>query len=199
LRERKNLLTAGSLKEESFNSPGGENRTQRGLVEIYTGNGKGKTTAALGTAIRALGHEHKVYIVFFLKGDYPYGERNTLSHLPNVTFVSYGTLKFIDPENITEEERREAALAFASARQAVTSGKYDLIILDEINLAVYWKLISLEEVMKLIGDKPEKVELILTGRFAAPELIRLADLVTECHAVKHPYDAGILARPGIEY
>jgi len=187
------------LKEESFNSPGGENRTRRGLVEIYTGDGKGKTTAALGTAIRALGHGHKVYIVFFLKGDYPYGERNTLSNLPNVTFASFGTLKFIDPQNVTEEERREAALAFEAARQAVTSGEYDLVIMDEINLAVYWKLISLEEVIKLIRDKPEKVELILTGRLAAPELIRLADLVTECHAVKHPYDAGIKARPGIEY
>lgn len=187
------------MKEQSFNRPGGENRTRRGLVQIYTGDGKGKTTAALGTAVRALGHGQKVHIVFFLKGDYPYGERNILSNLSNVTFASFGTMKFIDPQNITEEERREAALAFESARNAVMSGEYDLVILDEINLAVYWKLTSLEEVMKLINDKPEKVELILTGRFASPELIKRADLVTECHAIKHPYDAGISARPGIEY
>jgi cob(I)alamin adenosyltransferase len=187
------------LKEQSFDRPGGENRTRRGLVQIYTGDGKGKTTAALGIAVRALGHGHKVHIVFFLKGDYSYGERETLSHLPNITFASFGTKKFIDPKNITEEERREAALAFESARQAVMSGEYDLVIMDEINLAVYWKLIGLEEVIKLIGEKPEKVELILTGRLASPELVQRADLVTECLAIKHPYDAGIPARPGIEY
>jgi cob(I)alamin adenosyltransferase len=187
------------LKEESFTSPGGENETRRGLVEIFTGDGKGKTTAALGTAIRALGHGHKVHIIFFLKGNYPYGERHTLSRLSNVTLASYGTLKFIDPQNITGEERREAALALEDARQALISGKYDLVILDEINLAIHWKLIRLEEVVKLIRDKPDKVELILTGRLADPELVRLADLVTECKAVKHPYDAGTKARPGIEY
>jgi cob(I)alamin adenosyltransferase len=187
------------LKEESFNHPGREDETRRGLVEIYTGEGKGKTTAALGTAIRALGHGLRVYIAFFLKGDYPYGERNILSHLPNVTFASFGTLNFIDPEHITEEERREAALALEAARQAIMSGEYELVIMDEINLAVHWKLISLEEVVKLIRDKPEKVELILTGRYADEKLIRLADLVTECLSIKHPYDAGIQARPGIEY
>jgi cob(I)alamin adenosyltransferase len=110
------------LKEESFNHPGREDETRRGLVEIYTGEGKGKTTAALGTAIRALGHGLRVYITFFLKGDYPCGERNILSHLPNVTFASFGTLNFIDPEHITEEERREAALALEAARQAIMSG-----------------------------------------------------------------------------
>ena len=187
------------MREQSFNHPGGENRTRRGLVQIFTGDGKGKTTAALGTAVRALRHGHKVHIVFFLKGDYPYGERNTLSKLPDVTFASFGTMKFIDPQNVSDEERREAALAFESARQAVMSGEYDLVIMDEINLAVYWKLISPEEVIKLIREKPEKVEIIMTGRFASPDLIRLADLVTDCRVVKHPYDAGVRARPGIEY
>lgn len=187
------------MKEESFNSFGRENRASRGLVQVYTGEGKGKTTAALGTTIRALGHGLKVYIAFFLKGDYPYGERNILSHLQGVTFASFGTLKFIDPEHITEEERHEAALALEAARRAVMSGEYDLVVMDEINLAVHWKLINLEEVVKLIRDKPEKVELILTGRYADEKLIRLADLVTECHSIKHPYDAGMTARPGIEY
>ncbi len=187
------------MKEKSFDTPGEEGGTRRGLVEIYTGDGKGKTTAALGTVIRALGHGHKVFIAFFLKGDYPYGERNTLARLPNVTFASFGTLKFIDPQNVTEEEKHEAAKAFETSRQAVMSGEYDLVLLDEINLAIYWKLISLEEVVRLITDKPEKVELILTGRRADEKLIRLADLVTECRPIKHPYDAGISARPGIEY
>ena len=187
------------MKEKSFNSPGRESGVRRGLVEIYTGDGKGKTTAALGTAIRALGHGHRVFIAFFLKGDYPYGEREILSRLPNLTFASFGTLNFIDPEHITEEERHQAALAFEAASRAVLSGEYDLVIMDEINLAVYWKLISLEEVVKLIKDKPEKVELILTGRLVDQKLIELADLVTECQCVKHPFNQGVTARPGIEY
>jgi cob(I)alamin adenosyltransferase len=187
------------LKEKSFNSHKEEGGMRRGLIAIYTGDGKGKTTAALGTVIRALGHGHKVFIAFFLKGDYPYGERNTLARLPNVTFASFGTLKFIDPQNVTDEERSEVAKAFETARQAVLSTEYDLVLLDEINLAIYWKLISLEEVVRLIKDKPEKVELILTGRKADEQLIKLADLVTECRPIKHPYDAGIQARPGIEY
>lgn len=193
------LFIAGQLTEPSFNRPGGENQGRRGLVEILTGDGKGKTTAALGMVLRALGHGHKAYIVFFLKGDYPYGERRTLARLPDVTFASFGSAQFVDPQKITDEQRSQAAQAMGAARRAVTSGEYDLVILDEINLAVQLKLVSLDNVLQLIREKPEKVELILTGRNASPELIQRADLVTECRKVKHPYDAGIKARPGIEY
>ncbi len=171
----------------------------QGLVQVFTGDGKGKTTAALGTAIRALGQGQRVYIVFFMKGDYPYGERKILSQLPNVDIASFGSLDFVDPANIKPEAREQARLALSAAREAVLSGSYDMVVLDEINVAVAFKLISLDEVIKLIRDKPPQVELILTGRKAAPEIIRRADLVTECLKIKHPYDKGVKSRRGIEY
>jgi len=171
----------------------------RGLVQIFTGDGKGKTTAALGTVVRALGHGLKAYIVFFMKGEYPYGENNILSKLPNVEMARFGSLEFIDRDNIKPEDREQARKALAAGREAVFSGNYDLVVLDEVNLAVAWKLVELEEVVKLIKDKPENVELILTGRKADPKLVQLADLVTECLKIKHPYDEGIKARKGIEY
>ena len=171
----------------------------QGLVQVFTGDGKGKTTAALGTVIRALGQGLKAYIVFFMKGDYPYGERNILSQLPNVDTACFGSLEFVDPANVKPEEREQARLALSAGREAVSSGNYDIVVLDEVNVAVAFKLIPLDEVIKLIRDKLPHVELILTGRKAAPELIKRADLVTECLKIKHPYDEGIESRKGIEY
>ena len=172
---------------------------KRGLVQIYTGNGKGKTTAALGMVLRALGHGLKVYIIYFMKGDYPYGERGVLSELPNVDFASFGSQEFIDPANIKPEEKREARQALAAAREAMLGGKYDLVVLDEVNVAIAWRLVELDEVLRLIEDKPAGVELILTGRYADARLIQQADLVTEMVNIKHPYDKGIKGRKGIEY
>ena len=171
----------------------------RGLVQIFTGDGKGKTTAALGTVIRALGHGLRVYIVFFMKGEYPYGENNILSKLPSVEMARFGSLEFIDRDNIKPEDREQARKALVAGREAVFSGNYDLVVLDEVNLAVAWELVELDEVVKLIKDKPKNVELILTGRKADPKLVQLADLVTECLKIKHPYDEGIKARKGVEY
>ncbi len=173
--------------------------SSQGLVQIFTGDGKGKTSAALGNIIRALGHGLRVYIIFFLKGNYPYGERNILSKFSNVTVASFGQEEFVDPANIKEEQIAQASQALAAAREAIFSGNYDLVILDEINIAVSFKLISVQEVIRLIKDKPKKVELIFTGRSADPELIRMADLVTEMVKVKHPFDIGVVARKGIEY
>jgi len=170
-----------------------------GLVQVFTGDGKGKTTAALGTIIRALGHGLRVYIVYFMKGDYPYGERNVLAKLPNVKFASFGSQGFIDPANIKQEEIEQAKQALVAAREAMFNGNYDLIVLDEVNLAAAWKLVELDEVVKLIVDKPQNVELILTGRKADTKLIKLADLVTEMIKIKHPYDMKIKSRKGIEY
>jgi len=170
-----------------------------GCVQVFTGEGKGKTTAALGTVLRALGHGLRAYIAVFMKGDYPYGEWETLSKLPNVTVATFGFREFTDPANIKPEERDEAKRALAAAREAMLSGRYDTVVLDEVNVAVAWKLIELDEVIKLIGDKPRPVELILTGRYADRELIKRADLVTECLKIKHPYDEGITSREGIEY
>ena len=152
---------------------------KKGLVQIFTGDGKGKTSAALGIVLRALGHGLRVYIVYFMKGDYPYGEHNVLPKLPNVKFASFGSLKFIDLANIKPEEIEQAKQALAVAREAMLSGNYDLIVLDEVNIAVAWKLVELDEVVRLIRDKPSNVELILTGRHADAKLVELADLVTE--------------------
>ncbi|TET17351.1 MAG: cob(I)yrinic acid a,c-diamide adenosyltransferase [Dehalococcoidia bacterium] len=185
-------------EQVSQRSPSSEPFT-RGLVQIFTGDGKGKTTAALGAVIRALGHGLRVYIVFFMKGEYPYGEYNILSELPNVNIARFGSLEFVDPANIKPEEKEQARQALAAAREAVLSGSYDLVVLDEVNLAVAWKLVELDEVIKLISHKPRNVELILTGRKADTKLIQLADLVTEMLKIKHPYDEGIKARKGTEY
>ncbi len=174
-------------------------RLKRGLVQVFTGEGKGKTSAALGTALRALGRGLRVSVIVFMKGDYPYGEWEALAKLPNVKIARFGFRTFTDPARVKPDEKEQASLALATAREAVLSGDYDLVVLDEVNIAVAWKLVELDEVVKLIQDKPSHVELILTGRYADARLIELADLVTECLKIKHPYDKGIKARVGIEY
>ncbi len=171
----------------------------RGLVYILTGDGKGKTSAATGVVLRALGHGMRVHITYFMKGDYPYGERAILSKLPNVTMAGFGTAEFVDPANVKPEEIEQAKLALATASEAMLSGNYDLVVLDEVNIAVAWKLVELDEVVKLIEDKPKNMELILTGRQADTKLVQMADLVTEMLKIKHPYDKGVLARKGIDY
>lgn len=170
-----------------------------GLVEVFTGNGKGKTSAALGAALRASGHGLRVHIVHFMKGDQLYGEQKGLSQLPNVSFNSFGQRSFVDPANVKPEDREQASQALKAAQQAVLGGEYDLVVLDEINLAAAWGLVDIEEVIELIKQKPEELELILTGRYADARLIELADLATEMVEIKHPYNQGIAARKGFEY
>jgi cob(I)alamin adenosyltransferase len=171
----------------------------KGLVEIFTGEGKGKTSAALGAIIRALGHGLRVYIVFFMKGDFPYGEQKILCRLPNCTVERFGFQEFTDPAHVKPEEKAEARKALDAARKAMLSQKYDVVILDEANVAAAWKLIDVDNLIKLIKDKPDNVELIITGRYADSKVIELADLVTDMVKVKHPFDKGILSRKGIEY
>jgi cob(I)alamin adenosyltransferase len=170
-----------------------------GLVQIFTGDGKGKTSAALGAVLRALGQGFRVHVTFFMKGDYPYGERSILNKLPNVTVSSFGEESFVDPSKIKLEQIAQAGQALTAAREAMLSGKYDLLVLDEVNLASAWKLVAVEDVMRLIKDKPRNVELILTGRLADARMVKMADLVTEMVKIKHPYDKGVPARKGIEY
>ena len=172
---------------------------EKGLVQIFTGDGKGKTSAALGVVVRALGHGLRVYITVFMKGDYPYSEWAFLSKISNVKIDRFGFRGFTDPANIKPEEIEQAKQALAAAREAMLSGDYDLVVLDEVNIAAAWKLVEVDEVGKLIEDKPPNVELILTGRRADVKLVKLADLVTECLNIKHPYEKGILARRGIDY
>ncbi len=171
----------------------------KGLLQVFTGNGKGKTTAALGTILRAAGHGLRVKIVFFMKGNYEYGEYRTLPGLPNVDVASFGFRHLTDPANIKPEEIEQAKLALAAGREAVLGGDYDLVVLDELNVALAMKLVDIEEVIQLVKAKPPKVEMIITGRYADKRLIELADLVTEMVKVKHPYDTGVPARKGIEY
>jgi len=171
----------------------------KGLVQVFTGNGKGKTTAALGTILRAAGHGLRIFIVFFLKGDYTYGEYDSLTKLPNVTLVSFGLRRLINRDNVDPEDIKQAKLALETAREAALNGKYDLVVLDEVNVAIEFGLIELDDVVELVKQKPGKVELILTGRYADDRLIEMADLVTEMVNIKHPFEKGISARKGIEY
>jgi cob(I)alamin adenosyltransferase len=171
----------------------------KGLVEIFTGSGKGKTSAALGVVLRAAGQGLRAHIIYFLKGDYPYGERTMFALLPNATFESYGDVEFIDPNKVKDEDREQARQGLEAARRALASGNYDIVVLDEINIAVAWKLIGVEEVLQLIEEKPQNMELILTGRHADQRLIERADLVTDMVEIKHPFHKGIKARRGIDY
>ena len=170
-----------------------------GLVQVFTGNGKGKTTAAVGTIVRAAGHGLKVCLISFMKGPYTYGEYKTLSQIPGVTIEQFGQRRFTDPAKIKAEEKEQAIAALMKAREVIGGGEYDLVVLDEVNVALCYNLIKLEKIISLIKDKPRHVELILTGRYADPKILELADLVTEMVKVKHPFDDGVKARKGIEY
>lgn len=171
----------------------------RGLVHIYTGDGKGKTTAALGLVLRALGHGLAVHIIHFMKGDTRYGEQATLAQLPGVSVERFGLPTLCDPKHPTPEERQQAHRALEAAQQAIMDGGYNVVVLDEINVALAFGLIPLDAALELVRRKPAVVELIMTGRKAPPELIAAADLVTEMREIKHPFQKGILARPGIDY
>jgi cob(I)alamin adenosyltransferase len=174
-------------------------KLERGLVQVYTGNGKGKTSAAFGLALRATGRGLKVYIIQFIKGGFDYGELYTVDKLPNLTLKAFGRGEFITAKPPDKEDVRLAEQALQLAKQTVNSGKYDVIILDEVNVALTLKLIDLEEVLKLIQNKPNHVELVLTGRNAPVQVIDASDYVTEMREVKHPYSKGYQSRKGIEY
>jgi cob(I)alamin adenosyltransferase len=173
----------------------------RGLVLVFTGNGKGKTTAALGTALRAIGYGHRVAIIQFIKGTWRYGEMDALERIPEIELHRSGAGFYkIMGDNLPDEVHRQAARdGLELAREKLRSGRYRLVILDEINNAVHTGLLDVRDVLGLIDDKPDGVDLILTGRDAAPEVQERADLVTEMREIKHPFQKGILARKGIDY
>lgn len=170
----------------------------RGCVQVYTGNGKGKTTASLGLALRAVGRGLKVCVFQFIKGGGKYGEHLAAEKLaPLLTIIQTGRPGWVNTKDITED-REVAQAAFARAQELLTSGEFDLFICDEINGAVGFGLIEVEQVLELISCKPEKTELVLTGRNAHERVIEAADLVTEMREIKHYYKAGVPARTGIE-
>jgi cob(I)alamin adenosyltransferase len=174
-------------------------RLERGLIQVYTGDGKGKTTAALGLAVRAAGHGLQVHIVQYMKGWPEYGELIALRHQPNITLVQFGRPDFVDPDHPNPRDIELAQRALQHSLDVLRDGRYDVLVLDEINVAVDYGLVSLDQVLALLDAKPPHVELLLTGRGAHPQVMERADLVTEMRQIKHPYSMGLGARKGIEY
>lgn len=171
---------------------------EKGFVHIYTGNGKGKTTAAIGLGIRATGKGLKVYMIQFMKGR-RYSEIDALEKIKDFTVVQFGRDEFVSKENPEQIDIDLARKGFEHAKEIIKNGEHDLIILDEINVAVDFKLIPLKDVLKLMDEKPEKVELVLTGRYVHPDMVKQADLVSEILEIKHPYQNGIQSRKGIDW
>jgi len=173
-----------------------------GLVQVYTGTGKGKTTAAIGAGIRAVGQGLRVHMIQFLKGGDnfpPYGEVRALAPISRFTLEQLGPPHFIRPDAISDEDREIVKRGLQRAEEVLASGSYDLVILDEINVVLHLGMATLQEVLDLLDRKATQTEVILTGRGAPEALLERADLVSRVDAVKHPFDKGIRARPGIEY
>lgn len=194
-------------------------RLEKGLIQVYTGNSKGKTTAALGLALRAIGHGFKICVVQFLKGGAYTGELFAAQRLyPDLEFYQYGIscpysalirqgeakcrgcgTCFPKKGEKNGEVAEFANLALRTAEKIICSDEFDVVILDEINNAFYFGFVSVEDVLAILAKKPPQVEVVLTGRYAPPEIVACADLVTEMNLIKHPFQKGIASRRGIEY
>ncbi|HJJ21224.1 MAG: cob(I)yrinic acid a,c-diamide adenosyltransferase [Candidatus Nitrosopumilus limneticus] len=175
---------------------------EKGLTIVYTGKGKGKTTAALGIALRATGYKKKICMIQFIKGSWHYGEMDSSKRLePEFEMIAIGKgfVGIIDDKSTKTDHQKIAKEAIKISNEKIQSGKYDIVILDEINYAVNLDLISLSDVLDLVKSKPQNVDLILTGNYAKKELIEVADLVTEMKEIKHPFQQGIKAKKGIDF
>ncbi len=170
---------------------------ENSIIQVYTGDGKGKTTAAFGVALRASGHDLKTLVIQFLKNRKS-GEVKAADKMEKITVEQYGKPDFIINGEASEDDYKKAEEAFDRAEKAIVEEDWDIIIMDELNLSIYFDLIELEAVLKLL-DKVENTEIIITGRNAEDELIEKADLVTSMEEIKHPYKEGFKARKGIEY
>jgi cob(I)alamin adenosyltransferase len=171
---------------------------EHGYVQVYTGDGKGKTTASLGLVLRALGQGLRPAVLQFMKADPNWGEIVTLKKL-GVPVQQCGLDHWVFAGKISDDDRAAAGEGFERARDLVKSGEYDLVVLDELATAVFFELVPLQSVLDLTREKPEQVELVITGRRAPEELVAAADLATEMRPLKHYFDAGVQARPGIEF
>jgi cob(I)alamin adenosyltransferase len=173
--------------------------TEKGLVMVITGNGKGKTTSAFGQTLRAVGQGYRVAIIQFMKGR-DYGEVLALKRcIPEVQIFQYGLDNFVVLENPAPGDVKIAQQGWQKASDLINSGDYDMVVLDEINVVVKFGLISEDDVIKLITNKPPELDIILTGRYASDRIIQIADMVSEILEIKHQYNEGMEARAGIEY
>lgn len=180
------------------------NWAQHGYIQVYTGNGKGKTTASLGLAMRALGRCWKVLIIMFTKGGDDYGELKAFRELApdianNLKIVQAGLDRIVYIDNQNEKDREEILKGWNLAKKAIENDEYQLIILDEANIAIDLRIIDVDEVVDVLKNKPDNMEIVLTGRNAHPKIIEIAHLVSNIEPVKHYWDTGIAARKGIEY
>ena len=175
---------------------------ESGLTIVYTGKGKGKTTAALGIALRATGYDKKICMIQFIKGSWHYGEMISSKRLePEFEMVAIGKgfVGIIDDKTSKEEHAEVASEAIKISTNKIQSGNYDIVILDEVNYAINLGLVKLEDVLNLIKSKPTSLDLVLTGNYAKKEIIELADLVTEMKEIKHPFQQGKKAKKGIDF
>ena len=176
--------------------------SEKGLVIVYTGGGKGKTSAALGLVLRAVGYNHKVCMVQFVKGSWHYGELDSAKRLaPEFEMITAGKgfVGILDDKSPREEHVKAANDTLMISKEKIASGKFDVVILDEINYAIQLELLKLDDVIDLIKSKPTELDLVLTGNHAAKEVIELADLVTEMKEIKHPFKSGLKAKKGIDF
>ena len=171
---------------------------RRGLLVVYTGDGKGKTTAAMGMVFRALGRGFKVTVVQFIKGKWKTGERAFAETLPQLEFHVMG-LGFTWESDDLAKDKEAARAAWDTAKAAILSGERDLVVLDELTYTVHYDFLRLDEILQVLRDRPPHVHVVVTGRSAAQELVDLADLVTEMKLVKHPYQAGLKAQIGVDF
>ena len=173
-----------------------------GLTIVYTGKGKGKTTAALGIGLRAIGYDKKICMIQFIKGSWHYGEMDSTKKLEpkfEMVAVGKGFVGILDDKSPKEDHKKIAEEAIKISNEKIQSGRYDIVILDEINYAVNLGLISVHDVVDLIKSKPKSIDLVLTGNYAKDEVIEIADLVTEMKEIKHPFQKGIKAKRGIDF
>lgn len=192
------------MKDNCANNLYNPNWAKHGYIQVYTGNGKGKTTASLGLAMRALGRCWKVLIVMFTKGGDDYGELNSFRNLSpeiaqNLTIVQAGLDRIVYTDNKTDEDIKEIQKGWALAKNAIKNDEYNLIILDEANIAIDLGIIDLDEMIEVLQNKPQDMEIVLTGRNANQKIINIAHLVSEINPIKHYWDTGVVARKGIEY
>jgi cob(I)alamin adenosyltransferase len=198
-QKEKNKAELSSSSAQTKLMPCGYKDSIRGLIAVFTGNGKGKTTAALGLAFRALGHGHRVCVIQFIKGSWKYGELEAAKRfIPLLDFHVMGR-GFTWQSDDLEKDQAAARTAWEFAIQTIRENRHQLVILDELTYLSHYNIIDDESILAVLRDKPTAMHIAITGRYASDSLIRLADLVTEMKEIKHPYQNGVKAQKGIEF